>query len=405
MISVEEALDRILSRVSPLGTERVDLLSALGRVLAEPVVAHVNIPLWANSAMDGYALLSRDTERAEKERPVRLTVVGEVPAGRAAQKSLGPGEAVRIFTGAPLPEGADAVVPQEEVEVRGAELAVPRPVGRGEFVRPIGEDLRIGEPVLSPGRQVGPAEIGLMATLGRSQVEVYRQPRVAIVSTGDEIVDLGGTLGPGQISNSNTYSLMAQVLEAGGIPQNLGVAPDRLEAIEERFRWGLSLDMLISSAGVSVGDYDYVREALTRLGAELHLWLVSMRPGKPITFGTAAGRPIFGLPGNPVSAMVTFELFVRPALRKMAGHTELGRPLLRARAATPIPNPGPRRGYLRVALEPRNGETWARLTGEQGSAILRSMVLADGLAVVPPDTTVPEGGAVPVIMLRSSTDT
>lgn len=401
MISVEEALDRILDRVSPLGTEQADLLSALGRVLAEPIVAHVSIPLWANSSMDGYALRSRDTETATTERPAQLTIAGRIPAGRAAQKPLGPGEAVRIFTGAPLPPGADGVIPQEEVEVKGSEVRVPRPVSRGEFVRPVGEDLTAGETVLSPGTQVGPAEIGLLATLGRSRVEVYRQPRVAIVSTGDEIVDLGERLGPGQIQNSNTYSLMAQVFETGGIPQNLGVVPDRLEAIEERFRWGLSLDMLISSAGVSVGDYDYVREALTRLGAELHLWQVAMRPGKPITFGTAGGRPIFGLPGNPVSAMVTFELFVRPALRKMAGHAQLRRPQVLARAATAIPNPGRRRGYLRVTVEHRNGEHWARLTGDQGSAILRSMVMADGLAVVPPDTTVLEGGWVPVMLLRS----
>jgi molybdopterin molybdotransferase len=294
------------------------------------------------------------------------------------------------------------VIPQEEVDVMGEELLVFRPISHGEFVRPLGEDVRAGETVLSPGIQVGSAEIGLLATLGRSRVEVYRRPFVAIVSTGDEIVDLGGALGPGQIPNSNTYSLMAQVVETGGVPQNLGVARDRLEAIEERFRWGLSLDMLISSAGVSVGDYDYVREALTRLGADLHLWQVAMRPGKPITFGTAAGRPIFGLPGNPVSAMVTFELFVRPALRKMGGHTQLHRSEILALAVTPIPNPGRRRGYLRVALEDRNGESWATLTGDQGSAILRSMVMADGLAVVPPDTTIAVGEPVSVIPLRAS---
>ena len=401
MMSVEEALDRILSRVSPLGTERVDLLSALGRVLAEPVAAHINIPSWANSSMDGYAVRSRDTESASNDRRALLAIVGRIHAGRAPEKPLGPGEAVRIFTGAPLPPGTDSVIPQEEVEVEGAELRVPRPISQGEFVRPIGEDLRAGETVLLPGRQVGPAEIGLLATLGRGQVEVYRRPSVAIVSTGDELVDLGETPGPGQIQNSNTYSLMAQVFEAGGVPENLGVAPDRLEVIEERFRWGLSADVLISSAGVSVGDYDYVREALTRLGADLHLWQVAMRPGKPITFGTAAGRPIFGLPGNPVSAMVTFELFVRPALRKMGGQAELQRPELLARALAPIPNPGRRRGYLRVTLERRNGEHWARLTGDQGSAILRSMVTADGLAVVQPDTTVSEGGKVSVILLRS----
>jgi len=213
MMSAEEALDRILRRVSLLGTEQVDLVSALGRVLAEPVAAHIDIPSWANSSMDGYAVRSLDTEAATPERPALLAIVGRIPAGRAPEKPLGPGEAVRIFTGAPLPPGADSVIPQEDVKARGAELQIPRPVSQGGFVRPVGEDLRAGETVLVPGRKVGPAEIGLLATLGRAQVEVYRRPRVAIVSTGDELVDLGGMPGPGQVPNSNTYSLMAQVLE------------------------------------------------------------------------------------------------------------------------------------------------------------------------------------------------
>ncbi|MFZ1057568.1 MAG: molybdopterin molybdotransferase MoeA, partial [Candidatus Rokuibacteriota bacterium] len=244
------------------------------------------------------------------------------------------------------------------------------------------------------------AQIGLLAALGRSRALVFRRPRVAILSTGDEVVDLGGEVTQGKIPNSNSYALMAQVVEAGGEPLNVGVAPDRGEAIEERLRWGLSADVLISSAGVSVGDYDVVRDALRRLGAELHLWQVAMRPGKPITFGSLGERPIFGLPGNPVSAMVTFELFVRPALRKMAGHTALHRPRIHARALSPIPNPGHRRGYLRVTVSAEGGGYGARLTGDQGSAVLTSMVSADGLAIVPPDTTIPAGGTVPVILLK-----
>jgi len=400
VLSVEEALEQVLSRVNRLGTERVDLLACLGRVLAEPIVAPGDIPPWPNSSMDGYALLSRDTLAATPQSPAELSVAGTLPAGAAASGRIAAGQVYRIFTGAPLPDGADSVVPQEEVDVLDGRIRVPRQVSPGEFVRPRGEDIPAGKTALEAGRVMGAAEVGLLATLGWSRALVFRRPRVAILSTGDEVVDLGGQIEPGKIRNSNTYALMAQVLEAGGEPINVGVAPDRREAIEERLRWGLSADALISSAGVSVGDYDLVRDGLSRLGAEVHLWQVSMRPGKPITFGSVGGRPIFGLPGNPVSAMVTFELFVRPALRKMAGHLVLHRPTLRARALSPIPNPGRRRGYLRVTVTADARGYYVRLTGSQGSAILTSMVAADGLAVVPPDTTIPQGGEVPVILLK-----
>ncbi len=426
MLSVEEALEQILSKVNVLGTERVDLLSALGRVLAEPIIAHRNLPPWPCSSMDGYAVRARDTEGASAGRPIDLVVSGRVPAGFTSARALGSGEAFRIFTGAPLPEGADAVIPQEEVEIKGGEpgtragypresaghvgagrdmenatARIRRRVALGEFVRPLGEDIKEGETLLDPGRRIGPAEVGLLASLGRSRVQVHRRPRVAILSTGDEVVDLGEELAPGKISNSNTYSLMAQVTETGGVPVNLGIAADRLDSVEERLSQGLpAADVLISSAGVSVGDHDVVRDALGRLGAELHLWKVSMRPGKPVMFASLSGRPFFGLPGNPVSAMVTFEMFVRPALRKMMGERQIFRERIVVRAAAAIPNPGERRGYLRVRLERRNDGCWASLTGDQGSGILRSMTLADGLAVVPPDTTIPPGGEVTVIVLR-----
>lgn len=397
MLSVEEALERVLARVVPLTTERVDLLGALNRVLAEPVLASLDVPPWPNSSMDGYALRAEDVRAASRERPARLKLAGRIPAGALAPRPIAPGEAFRIFTGAPLPQGADSVIPQEEVESEGEMVKIPRRVAPGEYIRQAGEDVRAGETVLEPGHHLRAAEVGLLATLGYAQVRVFRRPRVAILSTGDELVDLGGAIGPGKIHNSNTYSLMAQVTEAGGEPVNLGLAGDALQAIEERLRWGLDSDTLISSAGVSVGELDLVREALTRLGADLHLWQVAMRPGKPITFGSFGSRPVFGLPGNPVSAMVTFELFVRPALRKMGGHRVLHRPTIQARALAPIPNPGRRRGYLRVTLTASDGGYGARLTGQQGSAILRSMVMADGLAVVPPDTTIPAGSEVTVI--------
>jgi molybdopterin molybdotransferase len=280
-------------------------------------------------------------------------------------------------------------------------VTLARAVERAAYVRPAGEDVKAGDRVLEAGVPLRAAEVGLLATLGYAQVTVYRRPRVAILSTGNELADLGTEPGPGQIPNTNTYSLMAQVLETGGEPMSLGVAPDRLEAIEERVRRAHDADVVLSSAGVSVGDLDFVREAFTRAGAELHLWKVNMRPGKPITFGSLGGRPVFGLPGNPVSAMVTFELFVRPALFKMSGRTRLMRPRLRVRALAPIANPGSRRGYLRVHLETAgDGMLGARLTGDQGSAILRSMVAADALAVVPGDTIVAPGESVEVIVLH-----
>jgi molybdopterin molybdotransferase len=395
MLSVEEALEQILSRVRPLPGERVDVLASLGRVLAEPVRSTRVIPPWANSSMDGYAVRATDT------RPgATLQVVGRVVAGALPDRTLGPGEAMRIFTGAPLPEGADAVVPQEDVDAAESRITLRAPSERGAFVRPAGEDVRAGDLVLESGTPLGPAEIGLLATLGRSQVEVSRRPRVAILSTGSELADLGTEPGPAQIPNANTYSLMAQVMEAGGVAMNLGVAPDRLDTIGERIRRGREADVLVSSAGVSVGDLDLVREALVDAGAELHLWKVNMRPGKPITFGSLGERPVFGLPGNPVSAMVTFELFVRPALLAMQGRRGTSRPRIRAVAAERIVNRGSRRGYLRVSLDARDGRFLARLTGDQGSGILRSMVAADGLAVVHPDMIVEKGNDVEVLVTR-----
>src|SRR3990172_4338065 len=303
MLTVEEALTAILSRVRPLGTERVELLAALGRVLAEPIVSPRVIPPWPNSSMDGYALSAEDT-RADG---AGLRVVGRVTAGSRPPRALGAGEAMRIFTGAPLPDGADAVVPQEDVTLEGECVRIPGRVARGTCVRPIGEDVRAGDLELEPGRGLGAAEIGLLGTLGYARVAVGRRPRVAILSTGDELAELGTEPGPGQIPNTNSYALMAQVLEAGGEPVNLGVAPDRLEAIEARVRAAGAADVLVSSAGVPGRGLDLVREALTRAGATLHLWQVSMRPGKPVTFGSLGGRLVFGLPRNPVSPKGTVQ--------------------------------------------------------------------------------------------------
>ncbi len=396
MLSVEEARGQILGRVRVLEVERVDLMAALGRVLADPVVSTREIPPWPNSSMDGYAIRAADAEPG-----ATLRIVGRVEAGAVPARALQAGEAMRIFTGAPLPAGADAVVPQEDVDTSDSQVALRGAVEPAAFVRPAGEDVRVGDTVLPAGVRLGPAEIGLLATLGHAQVSVRRRPRVAVLSTGNELADLGVEPGPGQIPNTNTYSLMAQVLEAGGEPLSLGVARDRLEDITARLDRAAGADVLVSSAGVSVGDLDLVREALTRVGAELHLWKVSMRPGKPITFGSLRDRAVFGLPGNPVSAMVTFELFVRPALLAMMGCRHLDRPRIRARALEPMRNPGERRGYLRVVLSADGDGFGARLTGEQGSAILRSMVAADGLAVLDPGAVVMAGDAVEVVVLKA----
>ena len=397
MLTVEEALEQILSRIAPLGTELVELAATLGRVLAEPVVSRRELPPWPNSSMDGYAIRAADTRAGSAE----LEVVGRIIAGSLPVRTLKAGEAMRIFTGAPLPDGADAIVPQEDVTGDGERVTVGKRVEPGAFVRPAGEDIRAGDIVVDAGQTISAAEIGVLAALGYARVRVHRRPRVAVLSTGNELADLGTEPGPGQIPNTNTYSLMAQVVEAGAEPVSLGVVPDRLEAIVERIRWAASADVLVSSAGVSVGELDLVREALVQCGAELHLWKVAMRPGKPITFGSLEDRPVFGLPGNPVSAMVTFELFVRPALRKMAGCLAVDRPRIWARVLEPIRNPGGRRGYLRVTLVRDGREYGARLTGDQGSGILSSMVRADGLAVVAPDTIVPVGERVEVILLRA----
>jgi molybdopterin molybdotransferase len=325
-----------------------------------------------------------------------------VAAGAVAGRPLASGQAYRILTGAPVPAGSDAVVPQEEVHRDGERVTLSRPVAPGAYVRPRGEDIRSGDRMLEPGAVLRPAALGVLASLGRSRVSVYRRPRVALLSTGDELVSPGAPLGPGQIPDSNTYTLGGLVVEAGAVPVLLGIAPDRREALMVRFREGLAADVLVSSAGVSVGDRDLVRETVEALGARLDFWKVNMRPGKPLTFGRLGERLFFGLPGNPVSCMVTFELFVRPALRRMAGHAVLGRPRIRARALAPVDNPGSRPGYLRVRLERlKGGGIGARPTGEQGSGILRSMLLADGLAVVAGDTRVPEGSVIEVILLRS----
>ncbi|RMD98196.1 MAG: molybdopterin molybdenumtransferase MoeA [Deltaproteobacteria bacterium] len=385
MISVEEARKTILEAIEPLPAERLCLLDVLGRVLAEDVVSTRTIPPWDNSAMDGYALRAEDTEGAAAQSPVSLQIVGEVAAGGYYEAPLQPGEAVRILTGAPVPAGANAVVMQEIVEVSDGTLRLRAPVPRGANVRPAGEDVAAGTCVLQRGTPLKPAHIGMLAALGKSFVQVFQRPRVAILATGDELVEVDRPLGQGQITNSNAYALTAQVEACGAQPVMLGIARDHPDDLREKLRAAIHADLLVTSGGVSVGDFDYVKEVLAAIGCTMRFWKVAMKPGKPLAFGTMGGKPVFGLPGNPVSTMVSFELFVRPALRRMMGDRAPFAPELHARLDPPLRGGGKRTNFVRVTLHHEGGELVARSTGNQGSGILSSMVAAHALAVLPPD--------------------
>jgi molybdopterin molybdotransferase len=412
LISVEDALSQILEHVEPLEPERVPILEVLGRVLAQEIISDIKIPPFDNSAMDGYAVRAADIAAASPGSPVRLKVIGSVAAGYVSEAQLHPRTAVRIMTGAPLPEGADAVVPYEDTsdfdrprEERlvspVAEVDVRQPVKPGDHVRPAGEDIRRGERVLAPGRVLRPQEIGVLASLGHETVSVHRQPRVAILATGDELLEIHEPLVPGRIRNSNEYTNAALVARTGGIPIRLGIARDAREALVAKIRAGLDqrADLFLTSGGVSVGDYDVVKDVLGAEG-EMQFWQVNMKPGKPLAFGLLPGGvPLIGLPGNPVSAMVSFEQFARPAILKMLGHTDLVKPTVRAVVDEPLSNSG-RRGFLRVVVIRQEDGYHARTTGEQGSGVLTSMAKANGLAIVPEGTyQVPVGTELTVQML------
>ena len=404
-LPVDEAQRRILERVRPLDAERVAVPEALGRVATEDVRAALDLPPWDNSAMDGYAV------RADEVAPgVELEVTLDLAAGVASGQRLPPGTAARIMTGAPLPEGADAVVPVEETAAPAGEGRFADPGERvrfeirpreGDHVRRRGEDVRRGSVVLRAGDLVTPARLALAATAGCRELLVVRRPRVAIVSTGDELVDLDSAGAPDRIVNGNAYGLAAQVVEAGGVPRVLPIAPDRSEAIRAAVRSALDADAVVTIGGVSVGAKDLVRDALEEAGIELVFWRAAIRPGGPAAFGvTPEGTPVFGLPGNPVSAHVTFELFARPALLAMGGRRAPFRRLLRATLASPVSTRPEKATYLRVRLEP-DGEGWsASPVGPQGSAILSGLAAADGLAIVPVGVSdLPAGAEVDVLPL------
>jgi len=383
MISVDDALTIILDAIPVLGLERVHILDSLDRVLGEDVHAPYSIPPWDNSAMDGYAVIHGDIEGASRQNPAVLTVVGDLPAGYTAQKPIFRGEAIRIMTGAPIPGGCDTVVKVEDTGAEGDRVKIFNVPARGEHIRRAGEDVMQGSLVLSRGSILRPAAVGMLSSLKRSVISVFRRPTVAVISTGDELIDVDGELSAGKIVGSNTYSLASLVKDSGGQPLVLGIARDNPEALRSIFRAALAADMIISSGGVSVGDYDLVKDMLLELGAEMKFWKVHMRPGQPLAFGVIGGKPTFGLPGNPVSCMISFEQFVRPAILKASGHTRIFRPLIEARLKEPISKKEGKRYFLRCCISVEDGAYAVTTTGGQGSGILLSMVKADGLIVLP----------------------
>ena len=403
MISVEEALEKVLSYFDVLEAEDELILESLGRVLAEDIHSTIDIPPMDNTAMDGYAVQAQSTVGATRSSPRILRVIGEVAAGYLTKEEVESGTAIRIMTGAPIPKGADAVVRFEDTdeEIRKAqnqpltEIGVLRGVEEGLNIRLAGEDISSGSLVLKKGTLLRPQEIGILASLGREVVPVIRRPLVAILATGDELVDVGKPLPLGKIYSSNTYSLAAQVIRYGGIPKILGIARDSIQELEDKIKQARDADLLITSAGVSVGDYDIVKDVLAKQG-EVTFWTVRMKPGKPLAFGVLRlGKsmiPHLGLPGNPVSSMIAFEQFARPAILKMLGRKNLDKPTIHARSESRVKNTDGRRIFARVRVSKQEGQYFARLVGPQGSGILTSMAQANGLMVVPEDVPAVEVG-------------
>jgi molybdopterin molybdotransferase len=342
--------------------------------------------------MDGYAARSEDIENASSNHPVRLEVIEDLPAGSIPKKKVEKGRAIRIMTGAPIPKGADTIVPVEDTKREDGFVSIFQTVPPGEYIRKAGEDVRKGECAISRGDLIRPAEVGMLASVGRSFVSVYQRPLVAILCTGEELVDVDGDLEEVKIISSNSYALAAQVKDCGAIPVQLGIAGDRKEEIKEKLRQGIRADVLISSAGVSVGDYDFVKEALSELGMEMVFWRVAMKPGKPLAFGTIQGKPVFGLPGNPVSSMVSFEQFVRPSLLKMMGHSQLFRPVIEAILKGDIQKKPGRRHFIRASVSFEKDRYSVTLMGAQGSGILKSMARANGLIIIPEDREIVRAG-------------
>jgi molybdopterin molybdotransferase len=397
MIAVEEAQERVLAEVERLSTEQVAFTDALGRVLREDVRAKVDVPQRDNTAMDGYAVRAEDIANA----PVSLRVIENLPAGTIATKRVEAGTAIRIMTGALMPEGADTVAHVEITDAGSDTVRVEEPLKRGTNIRKRGEDMHAGDVVLTDGTPIHSAELGVLAGVQEPVVRVGRRPVVAILSTGDEIIDVGDEMALGKVVNSNSYSLAALVRETGAIPRMLGIVPDTPEATIAAIESALESDFVISSGGVSAGAYDFVKDALDSLGAETKFWQVAMKPGKPVVLSRIRGRLYFGLPGNPVSCMVSFLLFIAPAIRKAMGQTtNLLPPIVRTRVTASLRSRGDRRNYMRVRVVAREGELVSQPMTSQGSGVSTSMVQANGFVIVEAGIKAIEAGSmVPTVLV------
>jgi len=394
LISVKEAQQKLLSVFHPLESESIPLSEAAGRILSEDVKSAIDLPLFTNSSMDGFAVRSSDVNNASRRHPVALSVVEDIPAGKTPSVRLAKNQTARIMTGAPVPDGADAVIPVEDTDQYDpqsrssfdlpSEIRVFRTVRAGDYIRHQGEDVRKNEVVLHANSPLKPQELGILAMLGKANVSVFRPPKIAILSTGDELVPVEEPLESGQIHDSNAYTLSALIKRDHGNPEYLGIIPDNEDSVRKFLETAVanSADLIITSAGVSVGVFDYVR-TVVESGGELTFWRVNMRPGKPVVFGNFQGVPIIGLPGNPVSAFVGYEVFVRPAILRLSGITGVPRYTIKARLIDGIESDG-RESYLRGILKYEDDEWAARLTGHQGSGNLLSLVQANALLIIPP---------------------
>ncbi|MEA1963733.1 MAG: gephyrin-like molybdotransferase Glp [Candidatus Aerophobetes bacterium] len=405
MISLKKALDIVLNevnRLGPLSKEKVDLLSSFSRVLAEDIQADFNTPPFDRAAMDGYAVISEDTLKASPENPAILKVMGDLPAGSKADFTLSKEEAIRIMTGAPMPSEADAVVMVEDTQMLSNkdEVKIFKEVSPGENVSFRGEDVKEGEFILSKGRFIGAVEVGMLASLGKREVFVRERPRVSIIVTGEEIVEPGKRLPEGKIYNSNSYALFCQALSCGALPKNLGIAGDEKEKILSKVEEGLKSDILILSGGVSVGKYDLVKETLEDTGIKRLFWKVAVKPGKPTFFGVKEKTLIFGLPGYPVSSILNFENLIKPAIFFRLGRKDWNRLRIKAHLKEDIKNRSGRENFIRVKMIKEKGEWWAVPVSSQKSGVIKSLIQADGLIIVPREEKMGAGEKVEVEVLR-----
>jgi molybdopterin molybdotransferase len=373
----------VLDTIKPRGTEEIAIGEGLGRTLAEDVVSSDDIPCYDNSAMDGYAVIAADLASASENAPVVLKLCEDVPAGKVPAKEITRGFATRIMTGAPIPKGADAVVMVETTQADGDRIKFFEPVKAGDRIRLAGEDIKKGAVVLRVGDVVRPQEMGILCSIGRARIRLFCRPQVAILSTGDEIIECDQPLTVGKVRNSNSYTLAGLVQKYGGVPARLGIARDTRAAIREKFVEGLKYDMIVTTGGVSVGEYDYVKDVLADLQWELKFWQVATKPGKPVAFGMLNGRPVFGLPGNPSGAVVAFEQFVRPALLKMQGRKRLSKPRIQARLETDLKKKPGRTEFVPAIVTQRDGLFYARRCGAGGSGVLSPLCLANAFIIVP----------------------